>query len=252
MRLHLEGEIALFVSFIFGTIVGSFLGVCIERILAGGSVLWPPSHCPSCKRELRPAELVPLVSFLFLRGRCKKCKAPIGWSLFFVELASGILALGLYWKLGWGWELLWSGLLMALLVVIAEIDRREFWIPDFLSLSGLAVGLAASFWRPLGFTGALMGAAVGLPLYIIYLLYPRGMGGGDGKLLALIGAFLGWQGALLSLFLGSLYGSVVGLVLMGGGKMRRGEPIPFGPFLVLGAISWFFFDGWLVRLLPMF
>lgn len=236
----------------FGTIIGSFLGVCIERILEGGSILWPPSHCPRCNRKLGPSELVPLLSFLVQKGRCRGCQEPIGWSLFFVELASGLLAMGLYWKFGFSWELLWYGILVALLLVISEIDRRDFWIPDLLSLPGLALGILAGYFRPLGLGGALWGAAVGAPLFLLYLVYPRGMGGGDGKLLALIGAFLGWQGALFSLFLGSLYGSIVGLLLLASCKLKRGEPIPFGPFLVLGALSWVFFSSWFLRLIPMF
>lgn len=239
-------------SFILGIIVGSFLGVCSQRILEGGSVLWPPSHCSQCNRPLQPLELVPLFSFLFLRGRCRSCKEPIGWPLFLMELASGLLAMGLYWKFGWSLELLWHGILVALLLVIGEIDRQDFWIPDLLSLPGLAVGLCAGFFRPIGWQGALLGAAVGAPLYFLYLFYPKGMGGGDGKLLALIGSFLGWQGGLVSLFLGSLYGSIAGILLLGLGKLKRGEPIAFGPFLVLGALSWLFFQSWLAEFIPMF
>jgi leader peptidase (prepilin peptidase)/N-methyltransferase len=237
-------------NFIFGSIIGSFLGVVAERLLSGGSLLWPPSHCTHCKRRLRPWELVPIVSFLLLRGRCGSCKAPIGWRLFFMEAASGLLACGLYWQFGWTREFFWLGILAALLLVISEIDVQEFWIPDVLSLPGLALGLASGCLRPLGFAGALGGAAVGAPLLLLSLVYPKGMGGGDGKLLAMIGAFLGWQGALCTLFLGSLYGSALGLCLLASGKLKRGSPLAFGPFLALGALSWIFAQRWLETFLP--
>lgn len=239
-------------AFLLGTIVGSFLGVVNYRLIEGGSILWPPSHCTNCKRRLGPLDLVPIFSFLFLRGRCRTCRAPIGWSLFFMELASGLLCLGLYIAVGLSLEFLWLGILAALLLVITALDLKEFWIPDRLTLPGIAVGLGAGFFRPLGFWGALQGAAVGLPLYLLHLLYPKGMGGGDGKLLALIGAFLGWQGALWSLFLGSLYGSVVGLVLLGTGRLKRGQPLPFGPFLALGAVSWIFCYQWLMGFIAIY
>lgn len=236
-------------AFIFGAIFGSFLAATSERIVKEESILWPPSHCPHCQKRLKPWELIPIISFLALKGRCRDCKEPIGGSLLFAEIFIGLLAVGLYARFGLGWELFFNSIFISLLFVIAEVDRQSFWIPDFLSLTGLGCGLFFSFFRPIGPTAAFWGAAVGLPLFLLHLIYPEGMGGGDGKLLGLIGAFVGWQGALVSLFLGSLFGSVMGLVLMALGKLKRGEPLPFGPFLVLGAISWLFFGHSLWQLI---
>ena len=181
-------------AFLLGTIVGSFLGVVDYRLIGGGSILWPPSHCTNCKRRLGPLDLVPIFSFLFLREGAEPAGRPSAYPVFHGACKRSSLCLGaLHYQSGLSLEFLWLGILAALLFVITAQDLKEFWIPDRINSARDCSGAWSRFFSAPGFLGGIAGAAVGLPLYLLHLLYPKGMGGGDGKLLALIGAFLGWQ-----------------------------------------------------------
>ena len=250
------------VVFIFGAVVGSFLNVCIVRLPGGESITHPPSRCPACKAPIAFYDNIPLLSYLILRGRCRACAAPISPRYFIVEFLTGLLAVALFFRFGWGPSLFVYGIFAAALIVISFIDLDIQIIPDVISLPGIVLGLLASFVpaarvdhlslppSPLdAFLGMLVGGGV---LYLVAWLYElatgtEGMGGGDIKLLAMIGAFLGWPGVPLTLFFASLVGALIGLALMvsmGKGLKLR---IPFGPFLCLGALSYLFFGRWLVE-----
>lgn len=238
----------LFFSFVFGTVLGSFLNVCIYRLPLHQSVVFPGSHCCSCKKAIAFYDTVPLLSFLILRGSCRYCKAAIPYRYPLVELLTGMLSLSCMLKWGLGFPYAVSLAFCAALVVVTFIDLEHQIIPDSISLPGILCGLAVSPLMPFpGFVDSLLGALLGggslLAIAGGYYLLTRqeGMGLGDVKLLAMMGAFLGWRSILFIIMVGSLSGSLVGLTVMLRKKKDRRYAIPFGPFLSLGALSYLFY-----------
>jgi leader peptidase (prepilin peptidase)/N-methyltransferase len=229
--------------FILGAVVGSFLNVCICRIPDGKSIVSPPSACPRCGQGIRWHDNVPILSFFLLRRRCRTCGEPISWRYPLVEALNGLLFLLLFLRFGLTPLLPVMLVLCAALVVITFIDIDHQIIPDRISLPGIPLGfLAALFIGQPTWLSSLMGIlAGGGSLLLIATLYEKfsgkeAMGGGDVKLLAMLGAFLGWQSVPFIIFVGSLGGSLVGVPAMllqkKGGDLR----IPFGPFLAFGAL----------------
>ena len=227
---------------VFGLIVGSFLNVCIHRLPRGGSIVNPPSHCPSCGRPLRWFDNVPVLGYVVLRGRCRTCGDSISPMYPAVEVATAALFLLQLWHVGWqpllAARLAFSGAMLVLFV----IDLRHRILPNVITIPGVVVGLAASVFVEPGWIDALLGAAVGSgALLAISEAYYRirgeeGLGMGDVKMLGMIGAFLGWQLMLVTLLLASLLGSLVGLAVM---ALRRGASryaLPLGSFLAFAAI----------------
>jgi leader peptidase (prepilin peptidase)/N-methyltransferase len=241
-------------AFVFGAIVGSFLNVCIWRLPLGESVVSPPSHCPACGTTIRARDNIPLLAYLWLRGRCRSCGARISLRYPAVELLTGLAAVLLLYHFGPSPTLAAYGLFVGALIVITFIDVDHQIIPDVISLPGILLGVIFS---ALGWAVPLLNSVVGVLLgggllYLVAVGYHawtgrEGMGGGDIKLLAMIGAFLGWRGVLVTLLLGSFSGAVIGIVLIvaRGGDSRL--PIPFGPFLALGAACALFFGDALIR-----
>ena len=241
---------AIALVLLFGAIVGSFLNVCILRIPAGESIVLPGSHCPSCKEPIRAYDNVPLFSYLALRGRCRDCRAPISARYPLVELLTAALFALIFRHVGLHPELLVYFAFVASLVVITFIDIDHQIIPDAISLPGILVGLAAAalgYGVPLreSLIGVLIGGGFLYAVAVGYELLMRreGMGGGDIKLLAMIGAFVGWRGVLVALLVGSFSGAVFGVVLMFARGSDTRLPIPFGPFLSFGAIVALFWGG---------
>ncbi len=240
----MDAQIFYILLFVAGLVVGSFLNVCILRIPRGESVIQPGSRCPKCKRSLRWFENVPLLSFCWLRARCRWCGGGISWRYPLVECLNGAGYLGVVSTFGWTRSALVYALFVSLLVVVMMIDVDHLVIPDVISLPGMAIGFVASAWMlPLGWAGSLLGMALGGGiLWMIaavspYLFGKEGLGGGDIKLLAMIGAFLGWRHVCMTLFLASCAGALVGIGLMVFRDMERGQYLPFGPFLALGAVA---------------
>lgn len=240
--------------FIFGSMVGSFLNVCIHRLPAGQSIVFPPSHCPTCKQPIRPTDNIPLFSYALLGGRCRACRSPISARYPLVEILTGATAVVTYLVFGLSPEGLMNFAFLAALITITFIDLDHQIIPDAISLPGIGVGFLASLflgtpgWQS-SLAGLLLGGGV---LWAVAEGYFRltgreGMGGGDVKLLAMIGAFLGWKAVPVSLLLASLTGTVVGLTLILAQGRDSHTPIPFGPFLALGAVSALFFGDDLIR-----
>ena len=233
-------------SFIFGTFVGSFLNVCIFRLPAHQSVVTPSSHCLSCKHPIAFYDNIPLISFIILRGKCRKCKAAISYQYPLVELLSGFLSLIFVIKCGFlSLDYFVYFLFSAALLVITVIDIQHQIIPDIISLPGIAVGLVISFFVPhLTFLDSLIGAVAGGGILLLvaggYYLFTKreGMGLGDVKLLAMMGAFLGWKSILFIIMVASFSGTLVGITVMLLQKRDRRYAIPFGPFLSLGALSY--------------
>lgn len=237
----------LILAFIFGTMVGSFLNVCVYRIPEGRSIVLPASHCRSCKKPIAFYDNIPLVSFLLLKGKCRHCAAPLSFQYPLVELLTGLLAAACLLKWGAGFTAAIWFIFCAALVVVTFIDLAHQIIPDVISLPGIVCGLLVSLLpgQP-GFTGALIGAVLGGgSLYLIRLLYyavtrQEGMGLGDVKLLAMMGAFLGWKSILFIIMAASFSGALLGIAVMIIKKKDGRYAIPFGPFLSLGAVCYLF------------
>ncbi|MEW5768689.1 MAG: prepilin peptidase [bacterium] len=231
------------ILFIFGTVVGSFLNVCIYRLPLNQSIIRPRSHCPNCGAKLKAIENIPLISFLWLKGRCGYCGAKISWRYPIIELLTGLIYLLVGWRLGMSYHLFFSLFFVSALIAITFIDLEHFLILNKITYPSIIIGLLATqIPGQMPLRSALMGMFLGGGIiYLLLVISPlifgkEGMGGGDVKLAALMGVFLGWPKVFLALFLGAAIGAVVGLSLIGLGRAKRGEYIPFGPFLSLGAI----------------
>jgi leader peptidase (prepilin peptidase) / N-methyltransferase len=252
----------LFVVFVFGAIVGSFLNVCIVRLPKGESLVSPPSHCPHCKTPIPFYDNIPLLSYLALLGRCRFCRADISFRYFIVELLMACFAVALGLRFGFGIVFFVGFLFIAALLVISFVDLDVRIVPDVISVPGIVLGPAISFaigWWSLdrisviptpvdSFLGILLGGGILLLVAWAYHLLTgkEGMGGGDIKLLAMIGAFLGWPSVPTTLFLASFGGSLIGIVLMSVKGVDAKYALPFAPFLCLGAVFHLFFGQQLI------
>ena len=247
-----SGLTSLF-SMMIGLVIGSFLNVVVARVPQKKSLIHPPSHCPGCEQPIRWWDNIPVLSYVALRGRCRKCKTRISIRYPVIELLTGLLFLAAKIQFGFGFLLFirdWP--FIAILVAITFIDLEHRIIPDPLSLGGLVLGLATSWFDPrIGLQASLIGAVVGFGFfYSIAWIYHRitgrsGLGGGDIKLLAMFGAFLGPMGVLTSIVISSIFGSIVGVSWGLLQKNRKDDlmsfAIPYGPFMVVGALYYFLF-----------
>jgi len=245
-------------AFIFGAAIGSFLNVCIFRIPAGKSIVMPLSQCPACQHPIRFYDNIPIISFLLLRARCRDCGAKISWRYPLVELISGLLALALFLKFGPTLNFLVFFIFTAVLIVITFIDIDHQIIPDILSLPGIPVFfLAAVFIVKVPWHEALIGLVVGggilfaIALFYEFIAKREGMGGGDIKLLAMIGGFFGWKALIFILLFSSLVGAVVGLAAMIIKKKDMKYAVPFGPFLSAAAVAYIFWGDIFMRFLVL-
>lgn len=245
-----------FVVFVFGAVIGSFLNVCIYRIPLNRSIVFPSSRCPFCDTPIRAWDNIPILSYILLRGRCRSCRERISARYPLVEAMNGFFYVAVLWRYGTGWDAIIYSLLISALIVITFIDLDHLIIPDRITLPGILLGLAAGcfilpdpFMRAamLGYKASIIGAAGGFIFYFfmaelsIRLFRKEGMGGGDIKLMAMLGGFMGWKSVILTTFAGSLLGSVIGIIFMVAKGKGRGTLIPFGPFLAIGAVISLFF-----------
>lgn len=235
--------------FVFGAAIGSFLNVVILRLPERKSIVCPSSSCPECGHPIRPYDNIPIASFFFLRGRCRDCGARISWRYPFIEFLTACLSLTLYLKLGLTAEFWVLFMFCAALLAIFWIDLDHMIIPDIISLNGIILGIAAAAagctpgidWK-FSLLGAALGAAA---LYVPAVVYEKlrgieGLGAGDVKLLAMIGAFVGPYGVIFVLFCSSLVGSMCALMSMAFRQIESTTPIPFGPFLTAAAVFYVF------------
>lgn len=261
-------------AFVLGATVGSFLNVCVHRIPRGESIVFPPSHCPSCRRRIRFYDNIPILSYLILRGRCRSCGVSIPIRYFIIEVLTGSLFLITTLKFGLTFDTLEHLFLFTLLVAITFIDLEHLIIPNIFTytgtIAGLAFGIARTDWvafskvyggldltlrnyfllsRLLPALDSLMGIIVGGGvLFLVGFIYnlvrgQEGMGMGDVKLLAMIGAFLGVQSIPFVVLVSSLTGSIVGLSIIAYKKKDLRFALPFGPFLSLAAVIYPFTGG---------
>ena len=235
-------------SIIFGAIVGSFLNVCILRIPEGKSIIYPASHCPKCQSPIMWYDNIPIISYFILTGKCRNCRGPISFRYHLVELLTALLSLAAMIMFGPSPAYFICFAFISSLIVITFIDLDHQIIPDVISLPGIPLGFLASFVLPnITYKESLMGILLGGGILFLiavgyeFLAKKEGMGGGDVKLLAMIGAFLGWKGVLFTVFSGSLVGTVIGVAIMVAQGKDSKSAIPFGPFLSFGALLYLFF-----------
>jgi leader peptidase (prepilin peptidase)/N-methyltransferase len=234
--------VPLLVIGLFGAIIGSFLNVCIYRLPIGQSIVSPPSACPSCARQLSWFENIPILSYVALRGRCRSCRASISGRYPVVEAVTAILFMSADWLYGPSLLLVSRLLFVSALIVLFAIDLEYQLLPNVITLPGIVVGLLFSVVVEPGWRSALLGALLGGGLLwaiaeaYFRLRHQEGLGMGDVKMLAMVGAFLGWPLTLVTLMLASFAGSIVGLLLI---VLHRGDmqlKLPFGTFLAVGAL----------------
>ena len=243
-------SLLMLVFTLLGLFVGSFLNVCIDRLPRGQSIIHPRSHCAVCNRELGTLDLLPIFSYLWLRGRCRYCRARIPLRLPIVEGLTGLLFALLYWKFGLGLELGISLVYTSLLTAIFVIDLENQLVLDKVVYPGMIVALAFSFFWP-GLEGigtlqgealskvvsSLAGGAIGLAAMALpFIIYRRGMGMGDVKLGALVGLISGYPLVAIALLLSVISGGLVAAILLAFKIKKRSDPIPFAPFLATSAM----------------
>ena len=243
-------------AFIFGAAIGSFLNVCIFRLPAHVSIVKPLSRCPHCQTQIRFYDNIPLISFLLLRGKCRDCGARISWRYPLVELITAVLSLFLFLKFGATLNYLIFFIFTAVLIVITFIDFDHQIIPDVLTLPGIPIFfLLAALVVKLPWLEALIGLLIGggvlFAIAFVYELLTKreGMGGGDIKLLAMIGGFLGWKSLIFILLFSSFSGAIIGVTAMIVKKQDTKYALPFGPFLSAAAIAYLFWGDAFMRFL---
>ncbi|MCM8800890.1 MAG: prepilin peptidase [Candidatus Omnitrophica bacterium] len=259
--------------FIFGSVVGSFLNVCIYRMPEGKSIVWPRSHCPHCQKKIFWYDNIPFISYILLKGRCRFCKGKISLRYLIVEFLTALMFLIFFNRYGLSFEFLFYTFFGCSLIIATFVDIKHRIIPDEISIGGLIIGfllntIRAFSLKPLGFNfslvldsflGIIIGAGMiyltGLLFDLVYfklLKMPpidgetESMGFGDVKFLAMIGAFLGWQKVLLTFFIAPFFGALVGIFNL---LIRKDHTIPYGPFLSLGAVISLFWADKIISLI---
>jgi leader peptidase (prepilin peptidase)/N-methyltransferase len=255
----------IFLAAVFGVLFGSFANVVIYRLPRGESIVTPPSHCPSCNKRLTGLDMIPVISWLFLRGKCRSCGARISLRYPVIELACSLLFVSMYLFTGMSFDAVPMCMLAFVLLCVSVIDAETQEIPNGLLIFGAASGV---LWIAAGaiFSGsrylnapywldALIGVAVGAaPLFIIdrltlLILKKDGFGFGDVKLMAMTGLFIGWPTMLTAYFFAIISGGAFAMFLLATGRAKRGTYLAFGPFLAVGIISAMWLDEWFIRLL---
>ncbi|MDI6758503.1 MAG: prepilin peptidase [Candidatus Omnitrophota bacterium] len=274
-------------AFVFGSIVGSFLNVCISRMPEGESVVWPSSHCPSCKKRIPAYDNIPFLSYILLKGRCRFCKKRISLRYPFVEFLSAVMFVMLFNRYGMSYDLFFYIILVSSLIIASFIDIRYRIIPDEISVGGLVIGFVLSALKGLSlnpglkpqiagfgfltwntkpildsFLGIIIGGGIiyltGVLFDLVYFKFLKrppiqgeteSIGGGDVKLLAMIGAFLGWQKAIFVFFIAPFFGAIIGIINL---LAKKDHTIPYGPFLSLAALILIFWAERIISLIfPM-
>lgn len=258
----------LSVALLYGAIVGSFLNVCIWRLPRDESLVSPGSHCPKCDTLLKARDNVPLFSFLIQRCKCRYCGEPITWRYFVIELLTSLYFGAVYLHFGWTVESIVFALFGATLIAIFVIDLEHYIIPDQLNIFGIVVGVGYDVVRilrthnwhthifglnvplPQSIVGIILCGFAFLAIAIIsyYIFKKEGMGGGDVKLAAAVGALLGAQSAMWSFMIAVFFGTIIGLALMASKSKGRKDYVPFGPFMVVGAFIMMFYGNYVWQL----
>lgn len=237
---------------ILGLLFGSFSNVCVHRIPLGESVVSPGSRCPNCRSDIAWYDNIPVFSWLILGRKCRHCHQPIAWRYPMLELSMGMIWAAITWyyplDIYSAWFLAQAIILVSILWILTLIDLETFLLPDILTLPGIVVGLLFS-WKLGYFTDAVIGAVAG---YSVFWLVARlflvvtgrdGMGYGDFKLLAMLGAFMGWQALPFIILLSSFSGAIIGSITLILAKKGLQAEIPYGPYLAAAGVIWFFWGA---------
>jgi leader peptidase (prepilin peptidase)/N-methyltransferase len=232
-----------------GVLIGSFLNVVVARVPERRSLWSPGSACPACGSAIAWYDNIPILSFLALRGRCRACGAMISWRYPLIEGLTAALFGSAAYRFGPTLDAVVAAALLAVLIALTAIDLERQIIPDVITLPGILAGVLANLASGrVPWLESLLGIVVGGGIFVVIILASGGgMGGGDMKLGAMLGAFLGWKVVLLSIFLAVAVGAVVALAFMASGLRGRKDPIPFGPFLALGGAAGLFWGERVVR-----
>lgn len=232
----------LILVFVLGSVVGSFLNVCIYRIPQKQSIVFPPSHCPDCNTKLKPADLIPVLSYLFYKGKCRYCGETISIQYPFIELLTGIVYLLLFIKFGYSIDFIFFVVLCTLLIIISGIDYEHKIIPDGIVLGILVIAIIYKsityFYLRLSvdWIGSLIGLLIGGGfLLLVALVSKGGMGGGDIKLMGVLGFWLGWKLTIVTMLVSFITGAFLSALLLLFKIKDRKDAIPFGPFIALAA-----------------
>ena len=238
-----------------GAAIGSFLNVLICRIPQEISIAYPPSHCPKCGHAIRFYDNIPIISYVILRGRCRDCHEKISLRYPLVELLTAMMSLLLFWKFGLNLKYFFSFVFSSVLIVITFIDFDHQIIPDIITLPGIPIfSLIAILFMDVPWLEAVLGIIIGGGcLYAVAVGYElitkrEGMGGGDIKLLAMLGGFLGWKSIFFIVFVSSLLGALVGVSMMIAKGQDMKYAVPFGPFLSIAAVAYIFFGRYATML----
>jgi leader peptidase (prepilin peptidase)/N-methyltransferase len=238
------------VLFVFGTILGSFANVLIYRMPRGENIAWPGSHCQKCKKPIAWYHNIPVLAWFFLRGKCANCKEPYSFRYPVVELLMGVLFASAAISIGINWTLLEGLIFIFALVAASFIDIDHMILPDKFTLSGIVIGLIGAALNPeRSFLDAIYGVLMGGGFLwaIAYLFFvfrgKEGMGGGDIKLLAWIGAVLGWKSIPFVVIGSSVFGAIIGVVIAVRSKEGMSKAIPFGPYLAGAALAYLLLGG---------
>lgn len=246
----MASEITIGAAGVLGALLGSFLNVCIVRLPADQSVIRPSSRCPRCEQPIAWYDNVPVLSWLVLRGRCRRCGEAISWQYPLIELTTAAIWAGSAWWWGLTVTAATGAIFATILLGIAVTDARHYLIPDEYTIGGTIIGLGLSLAGGYqGLLDAVIGAALGFGLLFIvgvvgrWMFKEEAMGGGDIKMMAMVGTFVGWKGVLLTIFLGALVGSLVFVPL----TLRKKRLVPFGVFLAVGAAATFLAGDVVIR-----
>jgi len=234
-------------TFVLGAVVGSFLNVCISRLPENKSLVRPGSRCPKCENPIKWHDNLPIISFIILRGKCRNCGEPISLQYPAVELLTAVLFVLLMHRFNNFAAFAIYMVFTCALVVVTFIDLKHYIIPNEISIPGIVVGLLSLIGCVTG--GGLLYLTA---LFSLAVFKKEGMGGGDIKLLAMVGAFLGWKLALMTIVVGSVMGAIVGVAMILLRLKERGDYIPFGPYLALGAVLSMLYGGRILELYLMF
>lgn len=240
--------------FVIGSIIGSFLNVCIYRLPRNKSIIFPSSYCPSCNTKIKWFDNIPIISFILLQGKCRSCKGKISLRYPLVEILTSVLLILLYSRYSLSLSFFAYSLLTFSLIIVTFIDFEQQIIPDEITYPLIVIGLILSFFSPrIGIIDSILGILIcGGLLYLIVIVSRGGMGGGDVKLAAAIGSFLGFKAGLASLVFAFISGGLVGAILLLTGIKGRKDPIPFGPFIVFGALIIVLFSELIPRVFLFF
>ena len=239
------------IFFLLGAVMGSFFNVIIYRLPKSISIIQPPSHCPGCGEKIQWTDNIPILSYLILNGKCRNCDFAIPITYLVVETITAFFFLFSFLRFGISFELLTFLIFISLLIPISFIDLKTTLIPDSIAIPGIILGLALSIFRGLAlisFIGAALGAILILTIIIVgKAVYKQDvMGYGDIRLAAMIGAFVGWAGLLLTIMISALIGATYGLIQIKRGKLSMKSEVPYGPFLTIGGIISFLYSEWII------